>query len=75
MDLAVDNYNQTVEWGGRARPFGSSRRTRTTCRAYGLSLDGGYGFPVMEELCETLMVGTASGHYRAAIAKESDECA
>ena len=42
-------------------------RSRDTDRAYCLSRDCGFGFPVTEEMCNTLMVGTASGHYMAMI--------
>lgn len=51
----------------QAQPCVSSALTRTTCRVYCLSMDCGFGFPVTEEVCETLMVGTAIGHYRAVI--------
>lgn len=37
---------------------------------YGLSLDGGFGFPVRVETTETIMVETAPGRYRACIIRK-----
>lgn len=73
MDLAVDNYNQTVEWGGQARPCGSSGRTRTMCRAYCATMDAQYGFATIRELAHTVKFGTCPGYKCAVIANESAE--